>query len=353
MNKRNVNGAGRAELQNEDGFTLIEILVSITVTLVLMGSVFGLLTGGQETFRREHEVADMQMSTRSGLQLVSRDLTMAGFRTPPSAAILWNDGGGIEPDELTIVYADPDVPLSRPLQCGGAGVGGGGGPCGTIGQSATLLLDPTALDLTMETAELAYDDGMVLAAIETADCNGDGQVGIFPFQVTQPPVMTSAGGSDTLSLNHNPGSLDSDLNTPGGFNGQVREDCAVVGRFRLITYRVSPPPPVGNPTLERRDLTESTEWIPVANNIENLQVRYGAGINVALVDVPLTPPTDDPLTWIHRVDITITGRTESKRLRGSSEGVFDPEDIYVRKTVSSQVGLRNVINEAANRVNYP
>ena len=351
MNKRNANGTGRAESQIQDGFTLIEVLVSIMVTLILMASVFGLLTGGQESFRRELEVADMQMSTRAGLQLVSRDFTMAGFRTPPSAAIIWNDGGGIEPDELTIVYADPDVPLSRPLQCGTAGVGGGGGPCGTIGVSATLLIDPAVLDLTVETAELAYDKGMVLSAIETADCNGDGQVGIFPFHVTQPPLMTGAGGSDTLSVNHNPGSLGSDLNRPGGFNGQVREDCAVVGRFRLITYRVSPPPPVGNPTLERRDLTEGTEWIPVAHNIENLQVRYGAGVDVTLVDVPLAPPSDDPLTWIHRVDITITGRTESTRLRGSSEGVFDPEDIYVRKTVSSQVGLRNVINEAANRVN--
>ena len=349
MNNRNANGAGRAESQNEDGFTLIEVLVAVAITLILMGSVFGLLTKGQDSFRREHQVADMQMSTRGGLQLVSRDLTMAGYRTPSSAAILWNDGGGIEPDELTIVYADPDVPLSRPLQCGTAGAGGGGGPCGTIGQSATLFLDPAALDLTMETAEGAYDDGMVLAAIETADCNGDGLVGIFPFQVTQPPTMTSAGGSDTLNMNHNPGSLGSDLNRPGGFNGQIREDCAVVGRFRIITYRVSPAPPVGNPTLERRDLTESAAWISVAHNIENFQVRYGSGVDVALVDVPLVPPTDDPLTWINRVDVTITGRTESTRLQGSSEGIFDPEDIYVRKTLSSQVGLRNVINEAANR----
>ncbi len=351
MNKRNANGAGRAESQNHNGFTLIEVLVSIMVTLILMASVFGLLTGAQESFRREHEVADMQMSTRAGLRLVSRDLTMAGFRTPPSAAILWNDGGGIEPDELTIVYADPDVPLSRPVQCGTAGVGGGGGPCGTIGQSATLLIDPAALDLTAETAERAYESGMVLSAIETADCNGDGQVGIFPFQVTQPPRISSAGGDETLNVNHNPGSLSSDLNPPGGFNGQVREDCAVVGRFRIITYRVSPPPPVGNPRLERRDLTESTEWIPVAHNIENFQVRYGAGVDVTLVDEPLVPPTDDPLTWINRVDLTLTGRTESTRLKGSSAGIFDPEDIYVRKTVSSQIGLRNVINEAANRIN--
>ena len=197
-------------------------------------------------------------------------------------------------------------------------------------QSSTLLLDPEAEDLTLATAENAYAEGMVLAAIELTDCNGDGEVGLLPFRVTQPPKMTSAGGSPTLNINHNPGSLGSNLNKPGGFNGQVNEDCAIVGRFRIISYRVSPPPPTGAPTLERRDLTISGDWIPVARNIENLQVRYGAGEDDNMMDAPAAAPSDDPLTWINRVAVTITGRTESARLRGSTAGVFDPEDIYIR-----------------------
>ena len=338
------NQDGLPALGDTDGFTLVEVIVALAVTLIMIGSVFGLMAGGQTTFRRETQVANMQMSTRAGLQLLSRDLTMAGYRTPPASAIIWADSGGLQPDEITIVYADPDVALSRPLQCGGAG-----GPCGTIGQSATLLLDPAAEDLTLATAENAYAEGMVLAAIELADCNGDGEVGLLPFRVTQPPSMTKAGGSPVLNINHNPGSLGSDLNKPGGFNGQVNEDCAIVGRFRLISYRVSPPPPTGAPTLERRDLTVSGDWIPVAHNIENLQVRYGAGEDDNMMDAPAAAPSDDPLSWINRVAVTITGRTESTRLRGSTAGVFDPEDIYVRNSVSSQVGLRNIINEASNR----
>ena len=133
------NQDGLPALGDTDGFTLVEVIVALAVTLIMIGSVFGLMAGGQTTFRRETQVANMQMSTRAGLQLLSRDLTMAGYRTPPASAIIWADSGGLQPDEITIVYADPDVALSRPLQCGGAG-----GPCGTIGQSATLLLDPAA-----------------------------------------------------------------------------------------------------------------------------------------------------------------------------------------------------------------
>jgi prepilin-type N-terminal cleavage/methylation domain-containing protein len=334
----------------EDGFTLIELLIAVALTVIIMGSVFGLLTVGQDSFRREHEVADMLMSTRSGIQMMDRDLSMAGYRTPPASTILWSDGGGIQPDEVTIVYADPNIALARPLQCGTAGAGGGGGACGTIGQSATLYLEADSLDPSPPNPTDAYDQGMVLMAIETQDCNGDGQVGMYPFHVTQDPIMTSANGVDTLNVNHNPGTLASDLNPPGGFNGEVREDCAVVGRFHMVTYRVSPPPPVGNPTLERRDLVEGTDWVSVAYNIENLQVSYGIGQDVNLVDVPTLVPSDDPLTWIHRVAFTVTGRSESANLKGGSQGVFDPADTYVRKSISSQVALRNVVAAASNRI---
>jgi hypothetical protein len=323
----------------------------MAVSLIVMGSVYGLLSKGQDSFRRESEVAEMQMSTRAGVQAISRDLTMAGFRTPPAAAILWNDGGGIQPDEVTLVYADPDVPLSRPLQCGTAGAGGGAGACGTIGQSATLNIEVESLDPAPIDPQSAYSQGMVLSAVETEDCNGDGQVGLFPFRVTQPPTVTSANGKPTLNVNHNPGQLGSDLNPPVGFNGQVREDCAIVGRFRMITYRLSPPPPTGNPTLERRDLTEGDAFTPVSHNIENLQVRYGAGTANVLTDVPVATPSDDPDTWINRVDITLTGRSESANLKGASVGVFAPEDTYVRVTLSTMVSLRNVA-AAAERVAF-
>ena len=334
--------------KSESGFTLIEVMVAVAITLIIMGSVFGLLTQGQDSFEREHEVADMLSSTRAGLDTMSRDLTMAGYRTPPASAILWTDGGGIQPDEVTLVYADPNVAQSRPLQCGTAGSGGGGGACGTIGQSATLYLDVDTLDPAPYYPEAAYSTGMLLSAIETEDCNGDGQVGIFPFHVTQPPVLTNTNGQPTLNVNHNPGNL-SEINPPGGFNDQVREDCAIVGLFRVISYRVSPPPPVGNPTLERRDLTVGAEWVSVAHNVENLQVHYGIGIDDTLQDVPFATPSDDSLTWINRVNLTLTGRTESTNLKGASAGVFAVEDTYVRKSISSMVSLRNVIAAAENR----
>ena len=69
--------------ESERGFTLIEVLISILITLIVMGSVFALLTQGQRAFQREPEIADLQQSARTVLEMVSRDILQAGSGLPP------------------------------------------------------------------------------------------------------------------------------------------------------------------------------------------------------------------------------------------------------------------------------
>jgi len=325
---------------SERGFSLIETLIALVLTMIVMAGVYGLLQKGQRSFRREPEITDLNQSTRNGLDMIARDLTIAGFKTPASTAILWADGGGLNPDQITIIYADPDIPTSEPLKCGGAGAGGGAGPCGTIEQSSVLNIEPNTMDPQLDDPTQAYQSGQILMALETSDCNGDGQIGFYPFELTQPPRITNAGGGDVLNLNHNPSAM-SGLNAPGGFNGQVHPDCAVVGVFRVVQYRVNPPPPTPNPDLERRDLTRVEPWTAVSRNIENLQVQYAVGAGNVFVDTPALP-TDDPATWITRVQVTVAGRTESVNLEGASQGVFQAQDTHVRRTFSTTVSLRNI-----------
>ncbi len=327
------------------GFSLIEVMISLLITSIVLGSVFLLLHRGQRSFRREPEVTDMQLNARSGLDRISRDLLMAGYKTPPAMAVLWDDGGGINPDSISIVFADPDVPTATPIT---------GAASSTIESSSTLLLDTTTLDPSPGNPGDSYDQGMTLMAIETADCNADGQIGFHMFETTQPSQCTSAGGPgappspggggtcDALMVNHNPSAM-SGLNTPGGFNGTVQADCAIVGFFRVIQYRINPPPPAENPSLERRDISINGPWSPIANNVENLQFRYMIGNSPLEVDVPpATPDPASPLTWIVRVILTVSARTESVNLEGASQGVFAAEDTHVRKAFSTSVSLRNV-----------
>ena len=68
--------------RREGGFTIIEMLVAITVTMLVMGAVVGLLSSGQTAFRREPEVADMQQNLRSAMDMIMRDVGMAGAGIP-------------------------------------------------------------------------------------------------------------------------------------------------------------------------------------------------------------------------------------------------------------------------------
>ncbi len=214
-----------------------------------------------------------------------------------------------------------------------------GGGCGTVATGAPLFVDPGSMDPPLADPTTAYHDGQVLFAIETEDCNGDG-LGIVPFSLTKPPQMSGL----RLHLMHNPKGL---FNAPKGFNGDVSADCAVIGVFSVIQYRINPLPPADNPVLERRNLALSEDWIPVAANIENLQVRYSQGIVELFEDVPsIASDWNDPNSWITGVRVTVSGRSESTNLTGGTAGVFAVEDTHLRKAFTTSVILRNQLAHA-------
>ncbi|MEE9264035.1 MAG: hypothetical protein V3V11_06235, partial [Vicinamibacteria bacterium] len=215
-----------------------------------------------------------------------------------------------------------------------------GGACNSIGNSATLFVDPDSFEPPQGDPELAYFDGMPLVILENEDCNGDGKLGIVQFDLSNPPVL--AGGK--LKLTHNPGESGS-LNLPEGFNADIAADCAVIGVFRIIQYRVNPLPPADNPSLERRDVGAGEDWSPLAVNIEDFQLQYGVGSAAIWVDSPAATDPNDPETWITRVSLSIRARSESTDLEGGTTvNAASPEDTHIRKTYATTMSLRNLVN---------
>ena len=67
------------------GFSMIELLVAMVMTLIVSGAIFGLLTGGQNAFRREPELTDRQQNIRIAMDLIKRDVAGAGAGWCPSS----------------------------------------------------------------------------------------------------------------------------------------------------------------------------------------------------------------------------------------------------------------------------
>lgn len=344
----------KAFRKREHGFSLLEVLIALVVTMVVMTSIFLLLQKGQATFRREPEISDMNSSARSGLDQLSRDLAVAGFNTPPNLAVMWSDGGGMNPDAVTIVYADPEIPISRSVPCGSEAT-----PCSVLGPVSSLRLDAGSFSPRPPDFELVYLQGMVLFALQGPNGNPACDTvspGLVSFQVSEPPKCTGSGSKsgpaacDALALTYDRSGGVDGIDVPPGFEGEVRLECAIIGVFHVVQYRVHPTPPAPSPSLERRDAASGEPWTPVAANIESLQVQYAQGIAEEFEAEPTRMPVGlDPGSWITRVRITVGGRSASADLQGATAAVFAVDDTYLRRSFTTTVSLRNQLTQAQDK----
>ena len=94
----------RMTTHHEAGFSLIELLVVALMMGLVMGAVGTLYVSHQRAATVESEVVDVQQNLRLAMDLISQDVSMAGFlvsaQTPIGAAV--NGGGPNGSDSLTI-----------------------------------------------------------------------------------------------------------------------------------------------------------------------------------------------------------------------------------------------------------
>src|SRR5437773_2228289 len=77
-----MNAKAKPETGPETGFSLIELMVAMLITLIVSGAIFGLLSSGHSAFRREPELSDRQQSIRLAMDVISRDVVNAGANMP-------------------------------------------------------------------------------------------------------------------------------------------------------------------------------------------------------------------------------------------------------------------------------
>lgn len=112
------------KFESQKGFTLIEIMVALSVFVVICGAMFGLMNMSQKRFRTESQVLDSFQQARLGLDEAVRDANDAGF--PPQNQFSTLPAVGLV--TVTPVAWSPTYPAT-PCVIGTAG----GGTCTTPG----------------------------------------------------------------------------------------------------------------------------------------------------------------------------------------------------------------------------
>src|SRR4029450_10027466 len=92
---RDAGGLPMNAPRSEAGFSLVELLIAMLVTMVVSGAIFTLLSAGQGAFRRQPELTDRQQNIRLAMDLIQRDVVVGGSGLDPfEQAFSASDGVG-------------------------------------------------------------------------------------------------------------------------------------------------------------------------------------------------------------------------------------------------------------------
>jgi type IV pilus assembly protein PilW len=89
------------EVSMKKGMTLVEVLVSLTILMILLGAIFSILNMQQTKAINVKETTVLQTDANVALTLFRWDLFMAGYGIgPEDTSIISNDGGGFNNSDV-------------------------------------------------------------------------------------------------------------------------------------------------------------------------------------------------------------------------------------------------------------
>ena len=327
----------------ESGFTLIELMVALAMTVTLLGLTLTALNGAHGANTLGTMVLDTTQNLRAGMNFIIRDLSQAGNSVPiggipipggpgvtnisrpgPVAGMSFPPGvlqgvtpgnglgptiDGLATDMVTVIFADQTIALSDfPL----LSVEEGG---------AKITIDPrTGVDASNQVAEgdlIMFSNGMGNAVQTVTSVNGQWELRF--------------DGGDPFNLNQRSASQGSVTQLQ---NGGVFPPTTAT-RIRMVTYYLDA---ATDPSRER--LIRQTNFDaprPVAMVIENLQITYDlvdgserTNPDLVNIDEPEAPNTP---AQIRKANLFMAARSDD--LDTNSRRFF-------RTNLSTQASLRSL-----------
>jgi prepilin-type N-terminal cleavage/methylation domain-containing protein len=318
------------------GFSLIELIIAMAVTLIVTGAVYGLMAGGNNAFRREPELTDRQQNARVAMDMIQRDISNAGVNMGAffqSFSQNLNGAGRITgpqgqvADHLEIFGNDgtcPDAPtiqVKPPGPTSGANINVRGGVPDCYSEEALVLVvysngqakwglafnihSKDSKDVNFPPGQQNESGSQIESNAELAEyVPGDGTspVAMSPLQLIRYEIAMDPAGSTTAT---------------GGSPALYR---SATGGRDLASGTYYPPTSAGNVTLGR--------WQVMARGVEDLQVQYrngtGAWSNdpgaVTCAGQCTTPTAAEYNTAVREVRVTMTVRAEGHNLQGQTTG---------------------------------
>ncbi len=333
---------------SQQGISLVEIMVALVVGLLLIGGMVQIYLANKQTYRVADASARIQENARFAIELLARDIRMAGYQgcagqarvlvntLNNTSSFLYNFGSAIYGFEATSASAwTPAVDSSITSPLGGRDIVA---IRGVFGNGVRITGQPSnSVDCTNSssfTADLKVSDASGFSAGDIVVAGNCSKVSIF--QITN----VNAG----TNVVHNTGSSVS----PGNATKNLGACYAGNGELAKITTRVFyiRNNPANIPALYRKDGSADAEEL--VEGVEDMQILYGLDSDGDTLTDQFVR-ANDVVDWnrVASVRISLLLRsienyvTDKPQTYTFNETTVTPADRYLRRVFTTTIGLRN------------
>lgn len=326
----------KSTTQPDRGFSLLELLISMALGLLVLASVVQLFKAGMDSTRLVVARAETQQNMRAAIELMTKDISLAGSGLPPGGIQL--PTGGVASlygcDQTGVCHVPNNQYPNNNYMYGvipgfSSGVEGG----------AAIPSAPAAVNdsITVVYADYAFPLNEYDVKFPAGNLSGQ-TLNITPDAkfVPAPPLVTAAGGlqvGDLIWLSNTAGNAVGELTgftngTLAFANGdplRMNQSAAATNniaalsaggtmtayRLYAVTYYLTVPNNGQLPRLMRQ--VNGLTPVPVADNIINLQFAYDLyNSTTNTLDASQANPlgvAGDDLNLVQKINIAVLGQS--------------------------------------------
>jgi len=253
----------------QKGFSLIELMIAITLALIVVGAIGYFYLGTRQAYRSTDNLSQLQENQRVALDVIARDIRMAGYMgcvninisnppnviakppvpslVPATMAQIYKDGAGwANPTAIVRVPGTDVIEVRFASQA--------------VGLTNIKNQSTAQTQIFNNLANFTKGDVMMVSDCSSSDI----------FRAT-----SVSNGVGPINITH-----DASLNSKiPPFLSKVYGQDAVIMAFHDVSYFIGTNPVTTNPELYRFDAGVATGPEAIAENVENMQARYGMDIN--------------------------------------------------------------------------
>ena len=327
-------------MKREQGFGLLEMLISTALFVGLLGAILSCLNDAMGLNQKVTQMTDLEQNMRAGINFMVQDFIQAGWQIPTGGIPIPSGAGAVavnRPGPPGTNYTFPDVTLSAVNPGAGLGPVGEGRATDIVNilyADNLLPLNQTPLTaIGPNGSTMTVDAGTPISGVPNAIKVGDliafnNSLGETVQYVTAVNgQVVSFGAGDPMNLNQ-PGAAEGSimqLQSGGAF------PTTTATRIWMVTYYLDYTTNPTTPRLIRR--VNNSDGQVVGLVLEDLQLSYDLVDGVTNPTNIKSPAAPNSNNQIRKANIFLSGRTDS---------VIRNTNSYLRHTLTTQVSLRSL-----------